>query len=172
VRYILTNHSRLPVKGYFAVESLFSLPGETPEERAVELVTKEKRENIKVTRCFYRSGGVSCVQITDCLNKVSLVTEPNEHSGFMFTPIVAPGTGGTEHLLPSLASILFWAIDLPSGMQTEKTINLAIKTTRQEIKAPFQEIKTPVQEIKAPGQGIKAPVQAIKTPVQGIHRKK
>jgi hypothetical protein len=63
------------------------------------------------------------VQVTDVPNNVSFVTEPNERSGFVFSPAVN-----------SIRCAHFWNIELGPVKETEKTVNLTIISPKKHLK--------------------------------------
>jgi hypothetical protein len=123
VQYILKNKSELPLHAVFAVESLLAIP----EDRKTEIITDQGSEILNSSKHYMKKRNVSYVQITDVLNNVSFVTEPNEKSGFVHNP-------ATSSTIPAINSIHFWNITLESEKEMEKTLNLTIITPKKRLK--------------------------------------
>jgi hypothetical protein len=123
VQYILKNKSALPLHAVFALESVFALS----EDRKIEIITDQRSEIINSAKNYIKTRNVTYVLLTDVLNNVSFATEPNEKSGFVYTPASVCATSAAKN-------IHFWNISLESEKEMEKTLNLTIITPKKRLK--------------------------------------
>jgi hypothetical protein len=123
VQYILKNKSDIPLHAVFAVELLLAIP----EDRKTEIITDQRSEIINSAKQYVKNRNVTYVLTTDVLNNVSFATEPNEKSGFVYSPITSAAT-------PMVKSIHFWNISLDPEKEMEKTLNLTIITPKKRLK--------------------------------------
>jgi hypothetical protein len=107
VQYILTNLSDERLEALFGVESCFSLT----------------KDEVRIDKVATPSRALTCVQLTDTAHNVSILTEPNEASQFLF----APRDQGC-------ATFHYWPFKLEPGRQIEKTITMTIHSPKKSRK--------------------------------------
>ena len=75
------------------------------------------------------------VRITDRESGISFGLEPNETSGYFYSPLIVnrPASNG-ENIIPvnmTFISSLFWNIEIEPGKETERTINFTITAEKK-----------------------------------------
>ena len=146
IQYILKNESAAPLNAKFAVEtSLAHIHFKTQdfEPYNLEIVVNGEKQNIATTSSsadlmqtgFYSNA--ECFLLTDSNNSISFLFEPNEPCNLSFVPIVFKRPNSNGEINPasmSFASTLFWDVNLPAGMEMEKTINFSFFSKRKKTK--------------------------------------
>lgn len=139
VQYIIKNESNKKLNAKFAVESNFThikyLP-ETINYFSVEVVDNGEKIDIdsdKNTKKLFDKNkllNTQLVRLSDNENGMSFVFEPNEKSGYSYSPLLIkrPSKDGKKISNASLiyVSTLFWDLQIEPGMETEKSINFTI----------------------------------------------
>ncbi len=139
VQYIIKNESNKILNAKFVVESNIAnvffrknnksdFNIETVDNGSIIIVDPSKS-----TSEINKSGklnNIQIVRISDSLNGISFVFEPNEKCGFCMNPIIfrRPSISSNE-IQPvnmTYASSLFWNINIEPGRETEKSINFTI----------------------------------------------
>ncbi len=139
VQYIIKNESDKILNAKFIVESSIaniffrnndatSFNIETVDNGGVFIVNPKKS-----TSEINKSGqldNIQIVRISDPLNGISFVFEPNEKSGFCMNPIIfkrpSISKNEAEPVNLTYVSSLFWDINIEPGRETEKSINFTI----------------------------------------------
>ena len=147
VQYILKNEGPIAVQGKFAVESnLAELALLNPNYKpySIEIVSGQSivkgtsAAGCKETVPGGLVTGASAVQITDENSNVSFVFTPNEEAGVTFFPVTFKRRNMDTDILQNesrtFVSAFVWNVDLPAGMEVEKTINLTISQTKKRKK--------------------------------------
>ena len=134
VQYILRNESEKKLRTKFAVESNFAcydIDG-AKDFYSVEVVDDENSAVQKVVgeAVFDNVNGV---RITDKTNSISFVFEPNELCGHCLNTIdfKRPDNTSEEVLVErTYVSTMFWDIEIDPGMETEKSFNFTVSSTK------------------------------------------
>ncbi len=147
VQYILKNESAKPMKLKFAVESNFSDVNYENEQISyfnIEAAENEKlmliepKKSTQQLNLKNQLSEVQAIRLTDSVNGVSFAFEPNEKCGYYYSPILFKRPDfSTNKLITSSAtfvSTMFWDIDIESGKETEKMINLTITSVKKKQK--------------------------------------
>lgn len=74
-------------------------------------------------------SNVECFLLTDSDSSISFMFEPNEPCNLAFVPIVFKRPDANGEMSPasmSFVTTLFWDVNLPAGMEMEKTINFSL----------------------------------------------
>ncbi|MCQ2593060.1 MAG: DUF1926 domain-containing protein [Treponema sp.] len=147
VQYILRNESDKPLKAVFAVESNFAhtnFDSENITYYSCEVAQKDeeqigsKKLTIDTTKSTGEIKNVDIARISDLKNGISFGIEPNETSGFCFTPIIfkRPAFNGQDIIPVHMTSVstFYWNIDIEPGKETERTLNFTITATKNGMK--------------------------------------
>ena len=139
IQYILKNESDSKLSAKFAVESSFAQTNfENTDFSAYKLETimdgvKREVDTKSSSKDLNSKGTLSAVQayyVTDTDNEISFMFEPNEEAELSFVPIIFNRPEYTSGCLMSagmtFAHTMIWNVELESGMEMEKTINLNI----------------------------------------------
>ena len=134
VQYILKNESPFALKGIFAVETNFARTCFLAEQYEAEMIYKGNRTEIPLAETFTaekdaETGGLSLLQIKDIPEKVLILFEPNEDSGFMIRNIKFADDADSSNLSSDgeiLCSRFYWEVNLAPARAMEKTINVSI----------------------------------------------
>lgn len=134
VQYILKNEGQPDIDGIFAVElnfaqSRFDRSYSGGQQYSCELIADGNRLSLSASEPFFAGSGISLLQVKDSADKRLFVIEPNEESGLVCSliPVRRPAGGKTEADCSFVYSVsLCWKISLAAGVETEKTINVAI----------------------------------------------
>ena len=113
---------------YFNIEA-----AENEKLMVIEPKKSTQQLNLKNQLCE-----VQAIRLTDSVNGVSFAFEPNEKCGYYYSPILFKRPDfSTNKLITSSAtfvSTMFWDIDIESGKETEKMINLTITSVKKKQK--------------------------------------
>ncbi len=139
VQYIIKNESNKPLKAKFAVESNFTnLPFIQNDNFgfSIETVDNSKVVNINVDKTTKdlniseKLNSIQTVRLSDKLNGISFVFEPNEKCSFCYVPVSISRKGfnneKSEVVNKICVSTLFWDVNIEAGMETEKSVNFTI----------------------------------------------
>lgn len=139
VQYIIKNESNKKLNAKFAVESNLTHINFIPENinyYNVEVVDNgqkidiESNKNTKKLVDKNKLLNTQLVRISDNENGMSFVFEPNEKSGYSYSPlfIKRPSNDYKKISEASLiyVSTIFWDLEIEPGMETEKSINFTI----------------------------------------------
>ena len=138
VQYIIRNESKKKLNAKFAVESNFSHYGFVPGKVkyfSVEAVDKGQKLDInpaipsKKLIDSEKLQNTQIVRLTDSENGVSFVFEPNEKSGYCYSPLYIKRPDSDSSLKEAAliyVSTIYWDLDIEPGMETEKSINFTI----------------------------------------------
>lgn len=81
---------------------------------------------------------VSALQISDANSNVSFVFTPNEEAGVTYFPVAFRRRNMEGDIVQNesrtFVSAFLWDLDLPAGMEVEKTISLAVSYMRRQRK--------------------------------------
>ncbi len=151
VQYIIKNEGPVALKAKLAIESnICETEFLSPdcEPFSIEYVTGgqvQSAESNIASASVSESGlitGVDTVQVTDRMNNVSFMFEPNEDASLVFFPVVFHRRPDNSDELKeagrTLALSFVWDVDLAGGMEMEKTINLTIAYSRKRRKEQKQ----------------------------------
>lgn len=139
VQYIIKNESDKKFCAKLAIESNFTQINFNPETNKLynievvdngQIVDIKPDSNTKKLNDKSKLNNIQLVRIADNENGIAFVFEPNEKSGYYYNPIVfnRRGYNMTEISKASMTyvSTIFWDLQIESGMETEKSINLTI----------------------------------------------
>lgn len=134
VQYIITNESENTIQAQLCVESNFTgaiMQGTNHPTYKVEVPGDGKLKLLDT------GGGIMskafAAQITDTINLMEFIFEPNENATFVCypLPIKRPQEDGKLNIFQTiLVTAICWNIKLEKGGETEKTINLTIKPAK------------------------------------------
>lgn len=144
VQYILKNEGPIAVKAKFAVEANLAelnLLGTDYKPYNIELASGgEIIGGTSDVACYEKVQGgllqkVSAMQITDSNSNVSFVFTPNEEAGATYFPVTFKRRNMDSDIVQNesrtFVSALVWDVDLPAGLEVEKTISLTIAYSRK-----------------------------------------
>lgn len=147
LQYILKNEGPVAVKAKFAVETNLAelnLLGSDYKPYNIELVSAGEILSGKSDVPCHASveGGiiqkVSALQITDTNSNVSFVFAPNEEAGVTYFPVAFRRRNMEGDIVQNesrtFVSAFIWDLDLPAGMEVEKTISLSVSYIRRQRK--------------------------------------
>lgn len=147
LQYILKNEGPVAVKAKFAVETNLAelnLLGSDYKPYNIELVSAGEILNGKSDiPCHVTVEGgviqkVSALQITDTNSNVSFVFAPNEEAGVTYFPVAFRRRNMEGDIVQNesrtFVSAFLWDLDLPAGMEVEKTISLSVSYIRRQRK--------------------------------------
>ncbi len=147
LQYILKNEGPVAIKAKFAVETNLAelnLLGSDYKPYNIELVSSGEILSGKSDVPCHASveGGViqkvSALQITDTNSNVSFVFAPNEEAGVTYFPVTFRRRNMEGDIVQNesrtFVSAFLWDLDLPAGMEVEKTISLSVSYIRRQRK--------------------------------------
>ena len=147
LQYILKNEGPVAVKAKFAVETNLAelnLLGSDYKPYNIELVSAGEILSGKSDIPCHATveGGViqkvSALQITDTNSNVSFVFAPNEEAGVTYFPVAFRRRNMEGDIVQNesrtFVSAFLWDLDLPAGMEVEKTISLSVSYIRRQRK--------------------------------------
>lgn len=147
LQYILKNEGPIAVKAKFAVETNLAelnLLESDYKPYNIELVSAgEILSGMSDIPCHasVESGvvqKVSALQISDTNSNVSFVFTPNEEAGVTYFPVAFRRRNMEGDIVQNesrtFVSAFLWDLDLPAGMEVEKTISLAVSYMRRQRK--------------------------------------
>jgi len=129
---ILKNEGTVPLKAKFAVEHNVALP--EADALNAEIVVCDQCEIPCTDRSFARQTGISLVRLTDSACETGFIFEPNELCGFYARPcytLLHDSDGNAQKQYEAHTCAFYWEVDLLPGMETEKILNLTIKTPKK-----------------------------------------
>lgn len=129
LQYILKNEGPLPLKGVFVIESNFAQTDFSREGREnynVALISDGQSSVLEAPSEPQCIKTCSYVQVIDTAHDISFVYEPNENADVVCMPLsfhrMQKNSETPQVVGTSLVTSLCWNVDLPAGMETEKTI--------------------------------------------------
>lgn len=147
VQYIIRNEGPIAVKAKFAVEmNLAELDLLRSDYRpySFELVSSESviaGTSDSACHCSVEGGvveNVSAMQISDANSGISFVFTPNEEAGVTYFPVTFRRRNMDGDIVQNesrtFVSAFIWDLDLPAGMEMEKTISFALSYARRQRK--------------------------------------
>lgn len=147
LQYILKNEGPIAIKAKFAVETNLAelnLLESDYKPYNIELVSAgEILSGTSDIPCHanVESGvvqKVSALQITDANSNVSFVFAPNEEAGVAYFPVAFRRRNMEGDIVQNesrtFVSAFLWDLDLPAGMEVEKTISLTVSYMRRQRK--------------------------------------
>ena len=148
VQYIIRNEGPIAVKAKFAVEmnlAELNLLGSDYKPYNIELVSAgEIMSGKSDVPCHADVEGgviqkVSALQITDTNSNVSFMFAPNEEAGATYFPVAFRRRNMEGDIVQNesrtFVSAFIWDLDLPAGMEVEKTISLSVSYIRRQRKS-------------------------------------
>ena len=133
IQYILKNEGPFDLRGVFVVESNYAQTDFSSVKASsykVEVVSNDEKTEIDSRESPRSARKISFAQISDTLNDISFIYEPNEMCDIVCMPIFfrrpssksdTPVISGNTYMLS-----LCWSIELAAGKEIEKTINYSI----------------------------------------------
>lgn len=134
VQYILKNESTVPLSGKLTVESNFSRSDEKLIYKMEVLSNGEKKELVTDDSKNSVINKVSFAQIVDTQSNVAFIFEPNENASLIYSQIsfMRPNDKEENVIAGRTFSVAFaWDVQLPPGMEMEKTINFTIVANKK-----------------------------------------
>ncbi|MBQ0052577.1 MAG: DUF1926 domain-containing protein [Treponema sp.] len=133
IQYILKNEGPFDIKGHLVIESNFAqtdFSSAKANSYKVEVISNGEKNEIDAKESSKSLKKISYIQLTDTSNDISFVYEPNEDCDLVCMPIIfrRPSSTSDNPQISGTAFVtsLAWNVELPAGMEMEKTINFSI----------------------------------------------